>query len=118
MMTGIHDAWRNWWLVLRSTAIGAYVGMLPGLGGSIVDWVAYGHVVQSSKDKEGFGKGDVRGVIAPETANNAMKGGALIPTVAFGIPGSASMAILLGALMIQNMTPSRMLTTKLDITFS
>ncbi|MDE0176434.1 MAG: tripartite tricarboxylate transporter permease, partial [Defluviicoccus sp.] len=104
MMTGIRDAWRNWWLVLRSTAIGAYVGMLPGLGGSIVDWVAYGHVVQSSKDKDGFGKGDVRGVIAPETANNAMKGGALIPTVAFGIPGSASMAILLGALMIQNMT--------------
>ena len=119
MMTGIRDAWRNWWLVLRSTAIGAYVGMLPGLGGSIVDWVAYGHVVQSSKDKDGFGKGDVRGVIAPETANNAMKGGALIPTVAFGIPGSASMAILLGALMIQNMTPGpEMLTTKLDITFS
>ena len=55
MMTGIRDAWRNWWLVLRCTAIGAYVGMLPGLGGSIVDWVAYGHVVQSSKDKEGFG---------------------------------------------------------------
>ena len=119
MMRGIRDAWRNWWLVLRSTAIGAYVGMLPGLGGSIVDWVAYGHVVQSSRDKEGFGKGDVRGVIAPETANNAMKGGALIPTVAFGIPGSASMAILLGALMIQDMTPGpEMLTSKLDITFS
>ncbi len=119
MRRGIHDAWRNWWLVLRSTAIGAYVGMLPGLGGSIVDWVAYGHVVQSSRDKEGFGKGDVRGVIAPETANNAMKGGALIPTVAFGIPGSASMAILLGALMIQDLTPGpEMLTSKLDITFS
>ena len=119
MTAGIRDAWRNWWLVLRSTAIGAYVGMLPGLGGSIVDWVAYGHVVQSSRDKDGFGKGDVRGVIAPETANNAMKGGALIPTVAFGIPGSASMAILLGALMIQDMTPGpEMLTSKLDITFS
>ena len=119
MMTGIGDAWRNWWLVLRCTAIGAYVGMLPGLGGSIVDWVAYGHVVQSSKDKEGFGKGDVRGVIAPETANNAMKGGALIPTLAFGIPGSASMAILLGALLIQGMTPGpEMLTSKLHITFS
>ena len=79
--------------------------MLPGLGGSIVDWVAYGHAVQSSKNNEGFGKGDVRGVIAPETANNAMKGGALIPTIAFGIPGSAAMAILMGALMIQGMTP-------------
>ena len=56
MTTGIRDAWRNWGLVLRSTAIGAYVGMLPGLGGSIVDWVAYGHVVQSSKDKDGSAK--------------------------------------------------------------
>ena len=117
--TGIADAFRNWWLVLRSTAIGAYVGMLPGLGGSIVDWVAYGHAVQSSKNNEGFGKGDVRGVIAPETANNAMKGGALIPTIAFGIPGSAAMAILMGALLVQGMTPGpEMLTTRLDFTFS
>lgn len=116
---GIRDALRHWWLVLRSTIIGAYVGMLPGLGGSIVDWVAYGHVVQSSKDKSQFGKGDVRGVIAPETANNAMKGGALIPTVAFGIPGSASMAILLGALLIQGLQPGpQMLTSNLNITFS
>ncbi len=117
--TGIADALRNWWLVLRSTAIGAYVGMLPGLGGSIVDWVAYGHAVQSSKNNKGFGQGDVRGVIAPETANNAMKGGALIPTIAFGIPGSAAMAVLMSALMIQGMTPGpEMLTTRLDVTFS
>ena len=119
LMTGVRDACRNWWLVLRSTAIGAYVGLLPGLGGTIVDWLAYGHVVQSSKTKDGFGKGDVRGVIAPETANNAMKGGALIPTVAFGIPGSPSMALLLGALLIQGVTPGpEMLTSKLDFTFS
>ena len=119
MGKGIADAFRNWWLVMRATAIGAYVGLLPGLGGSIVDWVAYGHAVQSAKDKSAFGKGDVRGVIAPETANNAMKGGALIPTVAFGIPGSASMAILLGALLIQGLQPGpQMLTSKLDITMS
>ena len=119
MLEGVRDACRNWWLVLRSTAIGAWVGMLPGLGGSIVDWVAYGHAVQSSRDKEGFGRGDVRGVIAPETANNAMKGGALIPTIAFGIPGSAAMALLIGALTIQGLTPGpEMLTTKLDFTFS
>ena len=117
--TGIGDALRNWWLLVRSTAIGVYVGMLPGLGGSIVDWVAYGHAVQSSKNNEGFGKGDVRGVIAPETANNAMKGGALLPTIAFGIPGSAAMAILMGALLIQGMTPGpEMLTAELDFTFS
>ena len=119
VLRGMRDAAQNWWLVIRSIVIGVYVGMLPGLGGSIVDWVAYGHAVQSAKDKSQFGKGDVRGVIAPETANNAMKGGALIPTVAFGIPGSAPMAILLGAFLIQGMTPGpEMLTSKLDITFS
>ncbi|MEE9231131.1 MAG: tripartite tricarboxylate transporter permease [Acidobacteriota bacterium] len=119
MLQGVLDAVHNWWLVLRSAFIGVYVGMLPGLGGSIVDWIAYGHAVQSAKDKSQFGKGDVRGVIAPETANNAMKGGALIPTLAFGIPGSPAMAILLGAFLIQGLTPGpEMLTTKLDVTFS
>ncbi|WP_349361186.1 tripartite tricarboxylate transporter permease [Stappia sp.] len=119
MLDGVRDAIRNWWLVLRSSAIGCYVGLLPGLGGSIVDWIAYGHVVQSSRDKSRFGEGDIRGVIAPEAANNAQKGAALIPTVTFGIPGSAPMAILLGALLIQGLQPGpQMLTTKLDITFS
>lgn len=119
MADGVRDAIRHWWLVIRCSAIGIYVGMLPGLGGSIVDWIAYGHVVQTSKDKSMFGKGDIRGVIAPETANNAMKGAALIPTVAFGIPGSAPMAILLGAFAIQGLTPGpAMLTTDLHITFS
>ncbi len=118
MLDGIKDAGRHWWLALRCTAIGVYIGMLPGLGGSIVDWVAYGHAVQSAKDKSQFGKGDIRGVIAPEAANNAMKGGALLPTIAFAIPGSASMAILLGAFLIQGLEPGpRMLTDKLDITF-
>ena len=119
MLRGIREAFTHWWLVLRCTLIGAYVGMLPGLGGAIVDWVAYGHVVQSSRDKSLFGKGDIRGVIAPETANNAMKGGALIPTVAFGIPGSAPMAILLGAFLIHGLEPGpQMLTQKLNITFT
>lgn len=119
LMKGVRDACRNWWLVLRSTAIGVYVGLLPGLGGSVVDWAAYGHAVQSARDKDGFGKGDVRGVIAPETANNAMKGGALIPTIAFGIPGSPAMAVFLGALLIQDLIPGpEMLGSKLDITFS
>lgn len=119
LMDGVRDAMRHWWLGLRSTAIGVYIGMLPGLGGSIVDWVAYGHAVQSAKDKSQFGKGDIRGVIAPEAANNAMKGGALLPTIAFAIPGSASMAILLGAFQIQGLEPGpKMLTERLDVTFS
>ena len=116
---GMRDALIHRWLLLRSSIIGVYVGMLPALGSTIADWVAYGHAVQSAKDKTQFGKGDVRGVIAPEAANNSCKGGELVPTVAFGIPGSAPMAILLGAFLIQGLTPGpEMLTTKLDVTFS
>ena len=118
IVNGMKDAAKNWWLGLRCTVIGVYVGMLPGLGGSIVDWVAYGHAAQSEKNGN-FGKGDVRGVIAPEAANNAMKGGALLPTIAFAIPGSASMAILLSAFFIQGLEPGpQMLTDKLNITFT
>jgi TctA family transporter len=119
MLEGVKDVYRHWWLTLRCAAIGTYVGMLPGLGAAIVDWVAYGHAVQSAKDKSGFGHGDIRGVIAPEAANNATRGGSLIPTVAFGIPGSLGTAILLGALLIQGLKPGPdMLTTELHITFS
>jgi putative tricarboxylic transport membrane protein len=119
IINGMKDAATHWWLGLRCTFIGVYVGMLPGLGGSIVDWVAYGHAAQSEKNTENFGKGDVRGVIAPEAANNAMKGGALLPTIAFAIPGSASMAILLSAFFIQGLEPGpQMLTEKLNITFT
>ena len=116
---GVRDSFVHWWLLLRSSVIGIYIGILPALGPTIADWVAYGHAVQSAKDKSQFGKGDIRGVIAPEAANNSVKGGDLVPTVAFGIPGSAAMAILLGAFLIQGLTPGpEMLTTKLHITFS
>ena len=119
MRRGIYDAFEHWWLAIRCALIGTYVGMLPGLGSSVVDWIAYGHAVQSAKDTSKFGTGDIRGVIAPESANNATKAGALIPTVAFGIPGSLGTAILLGALVIQGLKPGpEMLTTSLHITFS
>jgi TctA family transporter len=119
MMQGVREAFTHWWLVLRSSAIGVYIGILPGLGASVVDWAAYGHAVQSSKDRSQFGKGDIRGVIAPEVANNSERGGALIPTLAFGIPGDFGMAILLGALTIQGLKPGvAMLTTDLPITFT
>ncbi len=119
MFEGIKDAFRHWWLATRCAAIGTYVGMLPGLGAAIVDWIAYGHAVQSAKDKSKFGQGDIRGVIAPEAANNATRGGSLIPTVAFGIPGSLGTAILLGALLIQGLRPGPdMLTDELHVTFS
>lgn len=119
MFRGVKDAFEHRWLAIRCSFIGVYVGMIPGLGGAVVDWIAYGHAVQSSKNPETFGTGDVRGVIAPEAANNAVRGGALIPTVAFGVPGSAINALLLSALLIQGLQPGKaMLTSDLPITFS
>jgi len=120
VLTGIMDSFRHWFLVLRCSAIGVWVGAIPGLGASVVDWFAYGHAMQSEKGAtDSFGKGDVRGVIAPESANNSKEGGGLIPTIAFGVPGSASMALLLGAMTIQGLSPgSSMLTSRLDITYT
>ncbi len=119
LIQGIGDAFRNWWLAVRCSAIGVYIGMIPGVGGAVVDWIAYGHALQSTKNTETYGTGDVRGVIAPEAANNAVRGGSLIPTVAFGVPGSAMNALLLGALLIQGLQPGKpMLTTDLPITFA
>jgi putative tricarboxylic transport membrane protein len=118
MIEGVKDAFRHWWIVLRCSIIGCIVGFMPGLGGSVVDWIAYGHVVQTSDNRENFGKGDVRGVLAPESANNAKEGGALIPTLLFGIPGSGSMAILLGGFILIGIEPGiPMLTKYLDLTF-
>jgi len=113
VLVGIKDAFRHWFLVLRCGLVGVWVGFTPGLGSSVVDWFAYGHAVQTEKGaRETFGTGDVRGVIAPESANNAKEGGALIPTIAFGVPGSASMALLLGAMTIQGLTPGSAMLTK------
>jgi len=72
---GVRDWWKNRWLSIRCSSIGVLVGVIPGLGGSVVDWIAYGHTVQTTKDKSQFGKGDIRGVIGPESSNNAKEGG-------------------------------------------
>jgi TctA family transporter len=105
VMEGIKDTFRHWWLVVRCSAIGTYIGIIPGMGGGVSQWVAYAHAVQSSRDKERFGKGAVEGVLGPGAANNSTLGGALIPTIAFGVPGSISTAILLGAFIIQGIVP-------------
>ena len=97
---GVRDLLRNRWLATRCAGIGCLIGALPGLGGSVVDWIAYGHVIQTTRDRALFGHGDIRGVIAPESANNAKEGGGLIPTILFGIPGSGSMAVFLGGLLL------------------
>ena len=96
------------------------LGAVPGIGASVIDWIAYGHALRSEKDTATtFGKGDVRGVIASESSNNAKEGGALVPTIAFGVPGSASMALILGAFLIHGLTPGpEMLTKHLDVTYT
>ena len=119
VLEGVKDTFRHWWLVMRCSAIGTFIGILPGLGGSVAQWVAYSHAVQSSVDKERFGKGAIEGVLGTGAANNSREGGSLIPTVAFGVPGSPGMAILLGAFLITGLVPGPdMLTIHLDVTFS
>jgi len=116
---GIKDTFRHFWLVLRCSLIGVYFGILPVLGANVAQWIAYGHAVQGLKDRGRAGKGAVEGVLGPGAANNSTRGGDLIPTVAFGIPGSASMALLLGALLIVGLDPGpEMLKQHLDVTFA
>ncbi len=117
---GAKDCFRHWWLILRCSWIGAFFGAIPGIGGAIIDWLAYGHAVRTEKGaQQSFGTGDVRGVIASESANNAKEGGALVPTVAFGVPGSAGMAVLIGAFAMHGLIPGpEMLTKNLHITYS
>lgn len=123
VMEGVKDTFRHFWLVIRCSALGAYVGLIPGMGGGVGQWVAYAHAVQSSPNKERFGKGAVEGVLGPGAANNSVLGGAFIPTIAFGVPGSVVMAILLGAFIIQGIVPGPDMLLpppkgKLDLTFS
>jgi TctA family transporter len=105
VMEGVKDTFRHGWLVIRCSAIGAYVGIIPGMGGSVTQWLAYAHAVQSSPQRERFGKGAVEGVLGPCAANNSTLGGHLIPTIAFGVPSGVTMAILLGAFIIQGLVP-------------
>jgi len=118
-MEGVRDWWDNKWLSIRCSTIGVIVGVIPGLGGSVVDWIAYGHTMQTAKDKSQFGKGDIRGVIGPESSNNAKEGGGLVPTLLFGIPGSGSMAVFIGGMILLGYEAGpQMITNNLDITYT
>ncbi|OGA41933.1 MAG: hypothetical protein A3G26_00110 [Betaproteobacteria bacterium RIFCSPLOWO2_12_FULL_65_110] len=104
-MSGIRETVKRPWIVLQGGMIGSMIGLIPGIGASVAQFVAYSFGVAIAKDKSRFGKGDLRGVIAPESSNNAVAGGALVPTLVFGIPGSVETAILLGAFTIHGITP-------------
>ncbi len=116
---GVRDVVRHWRLVLRCSVLGTALGSIPGLGSAVIDWIAYGYAQRTEPNPETFGTGDVRGVIAPESSNNAKEGGHLVPTIAFGVPAGASMAVLLGAFLMHGLTPGpEMLTKHLDVTYT
>lgn len=98
--------------MIRSSIIGVLIGILPGAGGDIACWVSYNEAKRVAKKKEDFGRGSVEGIIASEAANNAVTGGAFIPLLTLGVPGSGTAAILMGGLLIQGLTPGTTLFTK------
>ena len=115
---GARAVLQHFGLFLRSSVIGTVVGIIPGVGGTMASFMAYGHAVHSSKDREMFGRGDIRGVIAPEAAHDAKDGGALVPVLAFGIPGNESTAVLMAALLLHGLAPGReLLTSGLTLVF-
>jgi TctA family transporter len=119
VMEGVRDAFRHIWLVTRCSLIGVYFGILPVLGANVAQWISYAHAVQGLKDKSQAGKGAIEGLLGPGAANNSTRGGDLIPTIAFGIPGSGAMALLLGAMLIVGLNPGpEMLKSRLDVTFA
>lgn len=116
--SGFADVIHNKWMVIKCGLIGTLCGAIPGLGGPVAEWFGYAHAVQTAKDSSKFGKGDIRGVMGPESATGGQKPGSIIPTVTFGIPGNPAMALLLGYFLIIGLQPGpEMLTTKLDLTF-
>jgi putative tricarboxylic transport membrane protein len=109
VMDGVRAVFTHYRVTLRGSAIGTFIGAVPGVGGTVASFLSYASTLHADKDPASFGKGNIKGVIAPEAANNAKDGGALIPTLAFGIPGSAEMAIFLGVLIQHGMEPGPML---------
>ena len=116
---GVRDVFAHWSLTLRASAIGVGLGAIPGMGGAVGQFIAYAHAQHTSRQPETFGRGNVEGVIATGAVSNSREGGTLIPTVAFGIPGSISMAILLSVFLIKGLVPGpAMLTTNLNVTYA
>jgi putative tricarboxylic transport membrane protein len=117
---GIKQVFRNWSTMLVGSGIGTFIGAVPGVGGTVAAFLSYSTQVQRDPNPEvPYGKGNIRGVIAPESANNAKDGGSLIPTLAFGIPGSAETAVFLGAMVLHGLEPGpRLLFEHEDVVFT
>ena len=105
----LRELFRHWSLILRSAVIGTVIGIIPGAGTSMASFMAYHDAKSHSKTPELFGTGHDEGVLAPETSNNAVTGGSMVPMLALGIPGNGVSAIFIGALMIHGINPGPML---------
>lgn len=119
VVDGVIAVLQHRWLLLRCSIVGVLVGIVPGIGGTVAGFVAYGHAVQSARDRSQFGCGDIRGVLAPEAAHDAKDGGSLLPALAFGLPGSEGTIILLAALALHGVAPGQLLLDEhLPLTFA
>ena len=115
--------WRQlrgyWWLMVRASGIGTIVGAIPGTGGPIASFLAYDHARRFSRRPDDYGKGELGGVVAPEAANNAVMGGALIPMLSLGIPGDPATAVILGGFLVHGLQPGPMLfQDSLDVVYA
>lgn len=105
----LKDLLRMKWLYLRSAVLGTFLGILPGVGATTASFFGYSEAVRWSRDPKKFGTGIIDGVAAPETANNAACGGAMVPLLTLGIPGSATTAVMIGAFIIHGIRPGPMM---------
>jgi putative tricarboxylic transport membrane protein len=105
VVKALKNIFSRWVVLTKSVIIGTIIGILPGTGGAIASFIAYGEAKRASKDKDSFGKGKEEGIIAPESANNAAVGGSFVPLLSLGIPGSATSAIIFGALTVHGLIP-------------
>jgi len=106
---GVMASFRHWRTVLSGSLVGTLIGSVPGVGGTVAAFASYTLAAQTSRDKDTFGKGNIKGVIAPEAAINAKDCSTLVPTLAFGIPGSAEMAVFLAILILHGVDPGPLL---------
>lgn len=106
----IREILKYWWVALRSGMIGVGIGIIPGVGEDVASWTSYGVAKKSSRHPEEYGKGSIEGLVAAETADNSCIGGAIIPLLSMGIPGSPPAAVMLGAFLIHGVRPGPMLS--------
>jgi putative tricarboxylic transport membrane protein len=106
----IGEILRHWWIAIRAGIVGVGIGIIPGVGEDVASWVSYGLAKKTSRHPEEYGKGSIEGLVAAETADNSCIGGAMIPLLSLGIPGSPPAAVLLGAFLIHGVRPGPMLS--------